>query len=61
MKFHELMKQRRKELGMKMFDLAAATDISPQSLGTIERGGNCRLDTAIKIAAVLKINAIPVE
>lgn len=48
----ELAKERRRQ-GLSQSELAMAVAISQQQLSKLENGGNCRLNTLLKVCASL--------
>lgn len=61
MTFSELVKQRRIERGLSVFDLAMRSGVMQATIHAVEAGKGCRLVTALRIAFALGFSSIPTD
>lgn len=61
MTFSELVKQKRIEKGLSVFELAMRSGVMQTTIHGVEAGSGCRLATALRIAFALGITSIPTD
>lgn len=57
----DIVKAKRKELGLTILQLAIRSDLTPQTISNVEAGKAFTLGTSKKLAGALELEHVPVD